>query len=103
MDGKCLVISCAVLFTNVSIRTVAVMDTSTTSFAFVDKQFVMQQSLPLQTLKDHRIREVIDRRQIDYGAVTHITRLSLDIRGHKTDAPFCVSSLGHYSRTPGIL
>lgn len=97
-----MVISCTVLWNNVSIRTFALVDTGATGFAFIAKDFVRLHSLPLQALKDPRIIEIIDRRPIDSGAVTHIVRLGLNIHGHEEEVPFFVTSLEHYPLVLGI-
>lgn len=82
MDGKHLVILYTVLFNNFPFQTFTLVDTNTTSFGFVEKDFVRVHSLPLQAVKDTCSIEVIDGPPIDSAPVTHIAWLRLNIHSY---------------------
>lgn len=79
MDGMHLVISCTLSNEITSLRTFALVATSTTGISFIDKNFASLHSLTLEPLGTPRQIEVIDGRFIDLGAVTHVAKLGLYI------------------------
>lgn len=102
MYEQYLVISCTLVFNNVSIRTFALVDTSATCFAFVDKDFVRIHSLPTKKLNEPLHIEVIDGRPIHSGTVTHLARLGLNIYGHEEEALFFITSVAHFPLVLGL-
>ena len=74
-------------------------------FAFMDEDFARHHQFPLIPLKKPRtlLVEVIDRRPIVSGMITHLVHAKLQIRHHMEDAFFFVTRLGHYPLFLGIL
>ena len=93
LEGNNLVVACKV---NNSITSHALIHCGATGYAFVDKDFATTHAFPLYPLKQHRVIEVIDGRTISSGDVTHMTKISLNIKGHIEKLPAFVTSLGHY-------
>src|SRR5688572_5145813 len=73
--------------------TFALVDCGATGHAFVDKQYASDHNLPLYKLKKPRNLEVIDGRPIESGAITHLTRMTMDINGHLEEVPMFVTQL----------
>jgi predicted aspartyl protease len=79
MDGEHLVVNCTIDDQGNEIRSHALIDSGATGFAFVDEEFAISRGLPMYSLKDPRELEVIDRRPIQSGLVTAITKVKLTI------------------------
>ena len=92
LEGNHLVVACKINL----IPSHALIDCGATGYAFVDKDFATTHSLPPYPLKQHRAIEVIDGRTISSGDVTHMTKVSLNIKGHIEELPAFITSLGHY-------
>ena len=97
LEGNHLVVTCSINSSpNNTISSHALIDCGATGYAFIDKDFAATNSLLLCPLKQPRIIEVIDGRQISSGDVTHMTKVTLAINGHKEELPAFITSLGHY-------
>ena len=97
LEGNHLVISCTINKNSSNIiPTHTLINCSATGYAFVDDEFACYHSLPRYYLKTERELEVIDRRPIKSGNITHITKISLFINGHKERLPAFIMHLGHY-------
>ena len=97
LQGNHLVISCTINKNSPkNIPTHALIDCSTTGYAFVDDEFARYHSLPRYHLKTERELEVIDGRPIKSGNITHMTKISLSINGHAERLPAFITHLGHY-------
>lgn len=96
LDGKQLVISCAVVFNNFSIRTLTLVDRGRTIFTSSNKDCARLHFVSRLALNAPRIREVTNGLSIDFGPVTdtltHTTRLWLNIRSFKAQASFLSSA-----------
>ena len=68
----------------------------------MDEDFARHHQFPLIPLKTPRVLEVIDRRPMASGMITHLLRAKLQIRHHVEDAFFFVTRLGHYLLILGI-
>ena len=80
----------------------ALIDNGATGFAFMDEDFARRHQFPLIPLKTPHALEVIDRRPIASGMITHLVRAKHQIRHHVEDAFFFVTRLGHYPHVLGI-
>lgn len=80
----------------------ALLDCGATGYAFMDEEFAQKYKFPLFKLKTPRTLEVIDGRPIASGIITHITKVPLDINGHREDAPMFITKLGHYLVVLGL-
>lgn len=92
-DGKHLLISCTLSVNHVSIKTFALVDTSTTGYAFLDMEFASLHSIPTSRLVIPRSIEVIDGSPIDSRDVTHGTYIGLHINGHEEKIPAFITKL----------
>ena len=93
LDGHHLIIKCTIEDPPRRLDTHALVDCGATGYAFIDKDYASQHNLPLYTLKDPRQLEVIDGRPIDSGDITHITKIGLDINGHREQVSAFVPNL----------
>jgi predicted aspartyl protease len=76
MERKHLVITCSLTVNNQEIPTHALIDCGATGIAFMDQDCARHHQIPLQELKQKKQVEVIDRRPIKSGDITHIEGLS---------------------------
>jgi predicted aspartyl protease len=83
MDGKHLVVTCALSLNNCKIPTHALIDCGATGYAFIDKDFAELHQLPLYPLETPRALEVIDRWKISSGDITHLDKAQLYIQEHR--------------------
>jgi hypothetical protein len=83
MDGKHLVVTCALSLNNRKIPTHALIDCGATGYAFIDKDFAELHQLPLYPLKTPRALEVIDGQKISSGDITHLAEAQLHIQQHR--------------------
>lgn len=88
MTRRHVVISCTVSFNEKFIHTYALVHTDASGFAFIDNEIVDKYSSHLEKLKQVRGLEVIVGRLSPAQAITHITRLPMDIQNHTEAAPF---------------
>lgn len=102
LDGSHLVISCTLSNNENIIHTHALIDTGASGYAFIDENFARHHKIPLSPLRTPRHLEVIDGRAVSSGQITHLARLGLTIKEHKEQAPFFVTTLGHYPLVLGI-
>jgi predicted aspartyl protease len=80
MDGKHLVVTCALSLNNRKIPTHALIDCGATGYAFIEKDFAELHQLPLYALKTPRVFEVIDGWKISSGDITHLDEAQLHIQ-----------------------
>jgi hypothetical protein len=102
MEGKHLVITCALTVNNQEIPTHALIDCGATGIAFMDQDFARHHQIPLQRLKKKTQVEVIDGRPIESGDITHIAKVGRQIQEHKEQLPMFITKLGHYPIVLGI-
>ena len=103
MDGNHIVISTQIQDESSLISTHALVDCGATGFAFIDEEFAYGHNFPLFKLKKPYCLEVIDRRPIESGLITHITKLGMTIAGYQEKIPLFVMKLGYYSIVLGLL
>jgi len=65
------------------IPTYVLVDCGATGYAFTNEEFIYDHNLLLYKLTTSRTLEVIDGRSIESGTITHLTKLSMNINGHK--------------------
>ena len=102
LDGHHLIIKYTIEDFTRRLDTHLLVDCGASGFAFIDKDYVQQHNLLLHSLKDPRRLEVIDGRPIDSGDITHVTKVGLDINGHRKQVSAFVTKLGHYPLVLGI-
>jgi predicted aspartyl protease len=101
LDGSYIVIS-GELNDVSKILTHALVDCGATGYAFADEEFVRDHNLPLYKLSQPRSLEVIDGRPVESGVITHLTKLPMNINGHKEEIPMFITQLGHYPIVLGL-
>jgi hypothetical protein len=77
MEGKDLVITCALTVNNQEIPTYARIDCRATGIGFMDPDFGRHHQIPLQELREKKQVEVIDGRPIESGDITHIAKVGM--------------------------
>ena len=102
LEGDYLVVACQLTHDSSTISSHALIDNGASGFAFMDEDFARRHQIPLIPLKTPHPQEVIDRRPIASGMITHLVRAKLQIRQHVEDAFFFVTRLGNYPRVRGI-
>jgi len=102
MEGRHLVITCTLTMNKQEIPTHALIDCGATGIAFMDQDFARHHQISLQELKEKRQVEVIDRRPIESGDITHIAKVGMKIQHHGEQLPMFVLKLGHYPVILGI-
>jgi len=102
MAGKHLVITCTLTVKNQEISTDVRIDCGATGIAFMHQDFAHLHQIPLQGVKEKRHVEVIDRRPIESGDITHIATMGMMIQDHKAQLPMFVTKLGYYPILVGI-
>jgi len=102
LDGSHLVLPCTVEAKKGRLPTTALVDSGANGIAFVDQSFAHDNDLLLEPLRKARRLEVVDGRQSVAGQITHITRLAVEIRGHKEVLPCFVTKLGQQPIVLGI-
>jgi hypothetical protein len=96
MEGKHLVITCSLTVNNQEIPAHALIDCGATGIAFMDQDFARHHQIPLQELMQKKKVEVIDRRPIESGDITHIGKVGIKIQERKEQLPMFITKLGHY-------
>jgi hypothetical protein len=102
IEGKHLVITCSLTVNNQEIPTHALNDCGATGIAFMDQDFARHHQIPLQELMYKQKVEVIDRRPIQSGDITHIAKVGIKIQQRKEQLPMFITKLGHYPIVLGI-
>jgi len=102
MEGKHLVITWSLTVNNQNIPTHALIDYGATGIAFMDQDFARYHQIQLQELKEKKQVEVINRRPIESGDITHIAQVGMKIMEHKGELPPFITKLGHYPIVLGI-
>lgn len=69
-------------------------DSGANGIAFIDRSFAHDNDLLLEPLRTPRRLEVVDGRQSVAGQITHITRLAVQVKGHKEVLPCFITKLG---------
>jgi hypothetical protein len=83
MDGKHLVVTCALSLNNCKIPTHALIDYGATRYTFIDKDVAELHQLPLYPLETPQALEVIDGWKISLGDITHLAEAQLHIQEHR--------------------
>jgi hypothetical protein len=91
MEGKHLVMTCILTMNNKEIPTHALIDCGATGIAFMDQHFARHHQIPLQELKEKKQVEVIDRRPIESGDITHIGKVGMQIQDHIEQLPMFIT------------
>jgi len=102
MEGKRLVITCTLTVNNQEIPTHALNDCGATGIAFMDPDYAHHHQIPLQELKEKPQVEVIDRRPIECGDITHLAQVRMKIQDHEEQLPMFITKLRHYPIVLGI-
>jgi len=102
MQGKHLVITSTLTVNNQEIPTHALIDCGATGIAFMDQDCTRHYQIPLQELKEKKQVEVIDRRPIESGDITHIGKIGMKIQNHGDLLRMFITKLGHYPIVLGI-
>jgi len=102
LEGEHLFVAATLRNGDHSIQTPAKIDTGTTGFAFIDKNFVRQHKFRHYTLNPARDLELIDGRSIESGKITHLTEISWQVQDHTEMLPTFITKLGHFSLVLGI-
>ena len=102
MDENHIVISTQIQDESSLISTYALVDCEAMGFAFIDEEFARDHNFPLFKLKKPCCLELIDRRLIESGLITHMTKLKMTIASHQEKIPLFVTKLGHYSIVLGL-
>jgi hypothetical protein len=103
LDEDHFVASCKIVNNKISVQTHALIDTGCFGFAFIDEIFARHNNFRFLPLKSPRTLEVIDRRPISSGQITHLCYPPLSIDSHHETIPFFVTKLGSYPLVLGIL
>jgi len=103
MEGKDLVITCSLTVKNQEIPIHALIHCGATGIAFMDQDFARHHQITLQELKEKKQVEVIDRRLIESGDITHIAKVGMKIQEYKENLPMFVTTLEHIPIVLGIL
>jgi len=93
MEGKHLVITCTLTMHNQEIPMHVRIDCGATGIAFIDQDFARHHQIPLQELKEMKHVEVIDRRPIESGDITHIAKVGMKIQDHREQLPMFATKL----------
>ena len=96
MDGIHMIVTCSLYHNSNVIKSHALIDCGATRYAFIDEDFARHNNFPLHHLHTTRTLYVIDGRPSSSGAITHITKIRLQIREHQEDIPMFVTKLGQY-------
>jgi hypothetical protein len=91
VEGKHLFITCTLTVNNQEIPTHALSDCGATGIAFRDQYFTRHHQISLQELKQQKQVEVIDRRPIQSGDITHIAKVGMKIQHHKELLPMFIT------------
>ena len=92
-------VECAI---NNEIDSHALIDCGATGFAFIDERFVSEHNLPRYWLRVPRTLQVIDGRPVISGDIVKLTRIPLDVGGHRELITAFIPSLGQYLLVLGI-
>ena len=102
MDGIHMIVTCSLHDNSNVIKSHALVDCGATGYAFIDEDFACRNNLPLHRVHTPRSLYVIDGRPSSSGAITHITKVRLQIREHQEDIPMFITKLGQYPIVLGI-
>jgi len=93
MEGEHLVIACSLTVNIQEIPTPALIHWGATGIAFMDQDFAHHHQIPLYELKERKLVEVINRRPIEFGDITHIDKVGMQIQEHKEQLPMFIAKL----------
>jgi hypothetical protein len=102
MDGNHLIVTYTLHDQGNVIKSHALIDCSTTGYAFIDEDDAHCYHPLLHYLQLPRNLTVIDGRPITLGATTYITFMHLTIQNHQEVIPLFVTKLEHYPIALGI-
>ena len=91
LDKNHIVISTQIQDEFSLISTYTLVNYGATGFAFIDEKFAHDHNFPLFKLKKPHCPEVIDRRPIEFGLITHMTKLKMTITSHQERIPLFVT------------
>ena len=92
MEGKHFVITCTLTMNNQGIPTHALIDSGAIGIAFMDKDSAHHHHIPLQELTEKEQVEVIDRRPIESGDITHIAKVGMKIQDGGEQLPMIITT-----------
>ena len=93
LDGNHIVVKCSLRRHDPIIET-ALWDTGATGYAFIDENLARQHNLPRYELRTPRPLDVIDRRPIASGDVTHMVKVFVKIGNHDRNCQRSLPPLG---------
>lgn len=102
LDGHHLVLPCTIRKNEKSIPTEALVDSGANGIAFIDRDFAQKNNFELEVLRNPRRLEVVDGRLSVAGRITHLTRISIDMQGHREILPCFLTKLSHQPIVLGI-
>ena len=101
LHGIYIVVECSLSRHDLIIET-ALCDTGATGYAFIDENFARQHNFPKYELRALRHLDVIDRRPMAPGDITHMVKVFSKIGNHEEEQPAFITTLGHYKLLLGI-
>ena len=102
LDGHHLILPCTLHKGGKNIQIDALVDSGANGMAFMDQTFAQKHDLKLELLRHPRQLEVVDGRQSVAGRITHMTRIPMNIQGHRETLPCFVTKLSQQPIVLGI-
>jgi Retroviral aspartyl protease./Reverse transcriptase (RNA-dependent DNA polymerase). len=102
LDGLHLILPCRIRANGKRTKAEALVDSGANGMAFIDQAFAQKLELKLERLRNPRRLEVVDGRQSVAGRITHLTRITIDIDGHKELLSCFVTKLSQQPIVLGI-
>ena len=104
LEGSHVVILVELNDTNglTSLHTHVLMDSGATGYAFIDVEYPHDHHLPLYKLKQPLDLEIIDSSPVEFGDITHLTKVTMNIKDHMENITIFVMKLGHYTIVLGL-
>ena len=105
LDGHHLIIMCTIEDSCHKLTSHSLVDCGASGIAFIDKDYAHHHNLPLHSLNEPQHLEVIDRRPIDSGDITHVLKVGHNINGHHEQLSAYVTKLcdrGHREVGGGV-
>lgn len=102
LDGNHLILPCTLHKDGKGVQIDALVDSGANGMAFIDQTFAQKHDLKLELLRHPRRLEVVDGRQSVAGRITHMTRIPMNIQGHREALPCFVTKLSQQPIVLGI-
>ena len=102
LDGHHLILLCTLHKDGRNLQIDALVDSGANGMAFIDQTFAQRHDLKLEPLRHPRRLEVVDGRQSVAGRITHMTRIPMNIQGHRETLPCFVTKLSQQPIVLGI-